>query len=330
MLELRDEGVPLGQMAALFRATFHSQALEFELMKRGIAYEYRGGMKFFDRAHVKDALAFLRLMVNKDDEVAWMRALSLQVGVGPATAVRLFERVRSVADHDDVADDLAEGMPSRAAAGWRTFIATYGALLDVRPSPSAMLRVVADSDYKAHLENEYPDWKDRLEDLERLAEFAQSYPDAEAFLADAALNDAIGGGKKTRAFAAPADDGEGKVVLSTIHQAKGLEWDAVFVMHMTQGAFPNKRALLDDGGLEEERRLFYVAVTRARRDLTLTYPLSVGYDSFSFEPKSEFLQELSSGLVDEVRVEESYDDLPTVSLDDDAPRTSFLKDISEY
>ncbi len=336
ILELHDEGTPFHEVAVLFRATFHSQSLEFELMKRGIPYDYRGGMKFFDRAHIKDALSFLRLTVNKDDEVAWMRVLSLQVGIGPATAVRLFERVRAMPTLDDVGDELAAGLPSRAASGWKNFLKTFNDVLDARPSPSALLRTVADSEYKAYLENEYPDYRDRLEDLEQLAGFAEQYPDADAFLADAALRDDIAAAGKNARILTKEDSSEGKVVLSTIHQAKGLEWDAVFVIHMTQGAFPNKRALVEGdagSGLEEERRLFYVAVTRARRDLWLTYPLSVGYGDFSFEPKSEFLQELSPRLVEEVRIEESYEDLPTISYDengDPIERKGLLKNIDEY
>jgi len=333
MLELRDEGVTFNNMAALFRATFHSQALEFELMKRGIPYDYRGGAKFFDRAHIKDAISFLKIMVNKDDEVAWMRVLSLQVGIGPVAAMKLFERVRATSHEDDVGPELVAGLPARITGGWKRFLEVYDALLDARPSPSSMLRAVADSDYKAYLENEYPDYRDRLEDLEQLAGFAESYPDAAAFLADAALRDDIASAGKNARILTNEDDSEGKVVLSTIHQAKGLEWDAVFVIHMTQGAFPNKRALLDDGGIEEERRLFYVACTRARRDLCLSYPLSVGYDAFSFEPKSEFLEEISGGLVEDVRIEESYDDLPTITYDEHGnPRKmpSLLRDVSDY
>ena len=336
ILELQDEGTPFHEIAVLFRATFHSQALEFELMKRGIPYDYRGGMKFFDRAHIKDALSFLRIAVNKDDEVAWMRVLSLQVGIGPATAVRLFERVRALPTLDDVGDEVTLGLPSRAASGWRGFLKTFNDVLDARPSPSALLHAVADSDYKVYLENEYPDYRDRLEDLEQLAGFAEQYPDIESFLADAALRDDITAAGKNARLLAAEETSEGKVVLSTIHQAKGLEWDAVFVIHMTQGAFPNKRALVEGdagSGLEEERRLFYVAVTRARRDLWLTYPLSVGYGDFSFEPKSEFLQELSPRLVEEVRIEESYDDLPTISYDengDPIQRKGLLKNIDEY
>ncbi len=334
--ELHDEGTPYEQIAVLFRATFHSQALEFELMKRGIPYDYRGGMKFFDRAHIKDALAFLRIATNKDDEVAWMRVLSLQVGIGPATAVRLFERVRSRASLDDVSDDVASGLPARASSGWKAFLKTFGDVLDARPAPSNVLRAVADSEYKVYLENEYPDYRDRLEDLEQIAGFAEQYPDIESFLADAALRDDIAAAGKNAHILKSTDTEEGKIVLSTVHQAKGLEWDAVFVIHMTQGAVPNKRALVEGeagSGLEEERRLFYVAVTRARRDLWLTYPLSVGYGDFSFEPKSEFLQELSPRLVEEVRIEESYDDLPTISYDengDPIQRKGLLKDIGEY
>jgi DNA helicase-2/ATP-dependent DNA helicase PcrA len=332
ILELHDEGVGFEQMAALFRATFHSQALEFELMKRGIPYDYRGGMKFFDRAHIKDALSFLKIIVNKDDEAAWMRVLSLQVGIGPATAMRIYQRVRSTTSEEDIGSELVAGLSARVTAGWKSFLDTYGALLDGRPSPSAMLKAVADSEYRAYLENEYTDYRDRLEDIEQLAGFAEQYPDAAAFLADAVLNDSISGGKKAKPFQVE-DNSEGRVVLSTIHQAKGLEWDAVFVIHLTQGGFPNKRALVEPGGLEEERRLFYVAITRARRDLCLSYPMSVGYDTFSFEPKSEFLEELSSNLVEQVRIEESYEDLPTIKIDangDPVKRSGMLKDVEEY
>lgn len=333
MLELHDEGVPFNGMAALFRATFHSQALEFELMKKGIPYDYRGGMKFFDRAHIKDALSFLKIVVNKDDEVAWMRVLSLQVGIGPASAMKIFERVRAVTNEEDIGDELVAGLPARITSGWKRFLESYGELLDARPSPSAMLKAVADSDYQAYLENEYPDYKDRLEDLEQLAGFAEQYPDAATFLSDAALRDDIASAGKNARILAAEETSEGKVVLSTIHQAKGLEWDAVFVIHLTQGAFPNKRALLDEGGIEEERRLFYVACTRARRDLYLSYPISVGYDSFSFEPKSEFLEEISGGLIEDVRIEESYQDLPTITYDENGEpkkRSGLLRDIDEY
>ncbi len=331
ILELRDEGMPLSEMAVLFRATFHSQSLEFELMKRGIPYDYRGGLKFFDRAHVKDALAFLKLMSNKDDVVAWTRVLSLQAGIGGVTASKIYERVKSLPDPASIDASLADGLPFKAASGWSGFMGIWRELR-VEATPAGMLRAVIDSDYARHLEAEYTDYKERLEDLDELASFAEQYEDVAAFLSDAVLNDQLNASKTGKLAA--QDDLEERLVLSTIHQAKGLEWDAVFVIHLTEGQFPNPRAAAEEGGMEEERRLFYVAVTRARRELTLCHPISVGYDSFSMEGKSGFLRELDPRLVEELAIEESYDDLPTIEIDSDGemlrPRRGLLKDISEY
>jgi DNA helicase-2/ATP-dependent DNA helicase PcrA len=328
ILELRDEGLPLKEIAVLFRATFHSQALEFELMKRGIPYDYRGGLKFFDRAHVKDALAFLKIMANKDDAVAWMRVLSLQVGIGGVTAGKLYDRVRTLPSLDEIDERLADGLSAKASAGWAEFLDVFRELCVVRTSPSELLRAVAASDYRAYLENEYPDWRDRLSDVEELADFASTYESLEAFLADLTLENGPVPAARRQAPGTPSADDEDRLVLSTIHQAKGLEWEAVFLIHLSQGDFPNKRAVLDPGsgpgagsGLEEERRLFYVAVTRARRELTFSYPMTAGYGDFSLSAKSEFLEELAPHLVEETRIEEVYDDLPTKDL---------LKDISEY
>ena len=198
-----------------------------------------------------------------------------------------------------------------------------------------MIASVLDSEYVRYLENEYPDYKDRLEDLEQLALFAEQYEELEKFLSETTLNDQLSSGKRglTPQGSDPGDS-EDRLVLSTIHQAKGLEWDAVFVIHMAQGNFPNKRAALEAEGLEEERRLFYVAATRARRELYLSYPLSVGYGDFSYEPKSEFLEELSPHLLEEIRLQESYDDLPTVEIGGDGekakPRKGLLRDVDEY
>jgi DNA helicase-2/ATP-dependent DNA helicase PcrA len=327
ILELRDEGTPLREMAVLFRATHHSQSLEFELMKRDIPYEYRGGKKFFDRAHVKDALAFLKLMQNKDDLVAWTRALSFQIGIGAVTAERLYERVRSVPSLRGVDKSLADGLPERAQKGWEGFLTAWRGLLDADGDPSAMVRSVIGSDYARYLESEYPNYRERLEDLRAMADFAGRYDDLEAFLSDVSLQDDLAGVSRP---GGSSDDEDDRLVLSTIHQAKGLEWDAVFVIHMAQGHFPNRRAVEGEGGVEEERRLFYVAATRARRDLVLSHPMTVGQDAFSFGARSEFLEELDPRLYDETAIEEDYDDLPTVELDGPPRRKGLLKDASEY
>lgn len=314
ILELRDEGMPLKEMAVLFRATFHSQALEFELMKRDIPYEYRGGKKFFDRAHVKDVLAFLKLLVNKSDLVAWGRVLSLQVGIGAVSANKIYRKAQELPDLEDLNEQSMAHLGKRVQKGWSDFMGILRGLLHAERAPSLSVHSILTSDYAKYLESQYPNWRDRLEDLRELSNFAERYKDIESFLSDVSLQDnLLPGAKDTPA----TKDGEDRVILTTIHQAKGLEWDAVFVMHMTQGQFPNRRALNERDGIEEERRLFYVAVTRARRDLFLCHPVAVGYTGMDFASKSEFLEELSGHLVDDVAIEEDYTSLPSVDLSDD-------------
>ncbi|MFA6406399.1 MAG: 3'-5' exonuclease, partial [Patescibacteria group bacterium] len=174
--------------------------------------------------------------------------------------------------------------------------------------PGQIIRALSSSDmYRRYLESEYPDWKERVEDLEQLASFADVYPDVSSFLADSVLEGA--------GFVAPAgqiqnskfkiQDNE-RMVLSTIHQAKGLEWDTVFVIHLTNLGFPNPRALEEEAEIEEERRLFYVAVTRARNRLFLSYPQTAGYDAMTFCRPSMFIEELSPRLFEKTSIASEF------------------------
>lgn len=337
ILELREEGTKLDEVAVLFRAAFHSQALEFELMKRDIPYEYRGGMKFFERAHVKDAISFLRVKLNPRDEMAWMRILGLQTGIGLATAQKLIVQIQHV-------ESLAElfavplKLSARAATGWSILLKTIKKLA-FESQPADLIRSVIAGDYRDYLEAEYPDFMDRLEDIEQFALFAEGYTDLQTFLDEVSL---------TGDYGAVREEGirdEEKIVLSTIHQAKGLEWDVVFVMHLVDDKFPNLRALEEDGGIEEERRLFYVATTRARKRLFYTYPITSGYDTLAISQPSTFLQELPKELFETVKLksafgyqpQRSYDDEPTIVLNDMGERVdpgqiaklSFLRDIED-
>ncbi len=291
ILTLRSEGVALANMAVLFRASSHSQALEFELMKRDVPFEYRGGLKFFERAHVKDVLSYMRLQVNGKDEPAWLRVLNMQTGIGAATASVILEQVResAVKDLQPLTTELI--IPPRGQSGWLSAQSILIAMGDSKPGQ--MVRAVANSEnYKNHLEAEYPDWRDRLEDLEQLAVFADAYPDTPSFLADVTLDDASFRREKG------SGNNDERLVLSTIHQAKGLEWDTVFILHLTNTGFPSPRALEEDGAIEEERRLFYVAATRARNKLFLSYPQVMGYDTMSFCRPSMFLEELPGYLLE--------------------------------
>ncbi|MBI4138786.1 ATP-dependent helicase [Candidatus Uhrbacteria bacterium] len=301
ILKLRSEGAALRGMAVLFRSSAHSHLLEMELVKRDIPYDYRGGVRFFGRAHIKDTLACLRIIQNVKDEPAWLRLLNLQQGIGPATASRLIAQARTAEALDDVMEDgFVAGVSERCREGWQSCLATLRAAR-AENGPAKMVRAIAGSAYAAYLEHEYPDWRDRLDDLEQLAMFAEGYQDADAFLGEVALfDDAVG---RAAAGGAPTDE---KMVLSTVHQAKGLEWDTVFIMHLMDGCFPSRYAEDDESQMEEERRLFYVAVTRARRRLYLTYSATRAGDGLSFMPPSLFVQELPPHLMERMEIREGF------------------------
>ena len=301
ILLLRSEGVALANIAVLFRSSAHSQSLEFELMKRDIPYEYRGGQKFFERAHIKDVVAFLRAYQNPKDEIAWMRVLSLQPGIGATTATSLTKQLVHMASFNLIfSPEIMMVVSARAAGGWQQFIKIAVQMMEGETTPSVMIRAIASSPYQDHLEQEYPNWRERMEDLEQLSVFAENYSAVAGFLADIALYDDVLGGRKGK----QASMDEERMILSTVHQAKGLEWDTVFVIHLAETCFPSRRALEERGGMEEERRLFYVAVTRARKRLFLTYPVTAGFDMLMLQQPSTFIEEISPRLFDRVELRE--------------------------
>lgn len=321
MLELRDDGIPLNKMAVLFRAAHQSQTLEFELTKRDIPYDYRGGVRFFERAHIKDVLAFLKVLDNPADEVAWHRILHLQVGIGAQTAAGVVAQLKGMPDLPKVLPFITLEIPKRAEVGWQRLQRTFKQLLrDQTPkgSPAPLVTSVMQGDYRDYLMNQYPNFDERLEDLEQLSVFAQPYRSLSGFLAEVSLQESFA---VQGASAEPADDEA--VVLSTVHQAKGLEWEVVFVMHLIEPGFPNPRALAETRGLEEERRLFYVAITRAMTRLFLTYPVGADYHTMSlrmYEP-SRFLREVREELLesyelnDDDAVERQQDDEEVIQVD---------------
>ncbi len=336
ILELREEGVPFTEIAVLFRAAFHSQALEFELMKRDIPYEYRGGLKFFERAHVKDVVSHLRIKLNPKDEIAWMRILGLQTGIGLVTAQKIAKQLQVFGSLDEILQAELK-IPKRGQVGWSSLLRTLRKMA-AEEQPADLIRSVTAGDYRDYLEAEYPDFMDRLEDLEQFSLFAEGYKNLKTFLDEVSLSADYGAVREQGAVYE-----EEKMVLSTIHQAKGLEWDAVFVINLAEGKFPNARALEEDGGLEEERRLFYVATTRARKQLHCSYPITGGYDTLMISQPSLFLQELPDELFEQVRLKRSApvrsgwdSDEPTIVLDEmgerkdvDVSGLSFLRDIND-
>ena len=348
ILERCDEGVALPDMAVLFRAAHHSQALEVELTKRGIPYDYRGGVRFFERAHVKDVLAYLRLINNIEDAVAWSRVLNMQVGIGPAGAELIKETLKHKNTENtentttlplislEILKSLGEQLPARGQVGWNDFLQVWEEMMKVEEkTPSELIRAVIESKYQEYLEAEYPDYRERREDLEQLAALAEREKDPSAgpgqvlnqFLANASLQES---------YSARQAGEKGRLILSTIHQAKGLEWEAVFLVNLASGNFPNERSLRDRDGLEEERRLFYVAITRAKKQLYFSYPLTASFGGLVQGP-SMFIEEIGRELLDHHQAVQGG----TVWLDTDAktdeityeaidqPVRSFLKDLDE-
>jgi DNA helicase II / ATP-dependent DNA helicase PcrA len=331
ILELRDEDVPLENMAVLFRAAYHSQALEMELAKRDIPYEYRGGVRFFERSHIKDVLAYLRVVNNREDTIAWSRILNMQVGIGPVAAERLMKTIQQ--ENIKTLSDLEVGVPARAQVGWNDFLQVWSCIeKEVEKSPAQLIRAVTESKYQEYLESEYPDYRERLQDLEQLALFAEKQPDLNRFLAEASLHESFAA---AQAKAEGAKDEDEKIVLSTIHQAKGLEWDAVFLINVSAGQFPSERSMRELKGIEEERRLFYVAITRAKKHLYFTYPLVGSFDSLLQGP-SMFIEEVDRDLLDHHSLGGSTvftdpsDGLDSVTyVPEDGNVTNFLKSLDE-
>jgi DNA helicase-2/ATP-dependent DNA helicase PcrA len=292
ILELREEGVPLDEVAVLFRSSFHSFDLEIELSRKGLPFIKRGGVKFIETAHVKDLLAHVRVVANPLDTVSWHRVLLLVEGVGPKKAQDLLAAIVK----SERPFDALRGVSGRSGQGLKNLANTLESLAgsDDR-QPAEQVNQIYEY-YLPILKEQYDDYPKRTRDLDHLHTIAENYAGVDEFLADLALEPPDGSAVDVEA---PDRDDE-RLVLSTIHSAKGLEWQCVFVIWVVDGRFPSAYSFLTDDELEEERRLFYVAVTRAKRHLFLTYPINV-YDKTSgmlLSKPSRFLDHVSSDLLD--------------------------------
>jgi len=305
VLELRQEGVPLDQVAVLYRSHWQSLELQIELVRRDIPYVVRSGVRFFEQAHIKDVLAYLRIATNPRDELAWKRVLRLIPHIGVQTANRIWEQLSEAENPLELAREPNFVPSRRAASAWRDFAGLLWRLSGPGSDhmPSTMIDTVVACGYEEHLGNEYENADLRAEDLRQLALYATSFESTESFLSDLALIN-------TERFSPPgataaedvvrgADEDE-KLELSSIHQAKGLEWRAVFLIWTSDGKFPSSRSLYDPQAEEEERRLFYVATTRARDELYCCYPLvQIGQGRRVIVQKpSRFITEVARNLFD--------------------------------
>lgn len=306
ILELRDNGTSLEEMAIMYRSHYHSIELQLELSRRGIPYRVQSGVRFFEQAHIKDVVSYLRVIVNPRDELAWKRILKMIPGVGRATAARIYEAIvtrdtslegrgdaetqgrgdagveiiKLLSGSSNATSDIAASPRLRVptSPSWREFVGLLELLVspEYRGQPAKQIALILERGYEQYLLENYENADSRAEDIRGLALYAQRYDSTETFLSELALlsterfaeaqpltgEDVISGG-----------DEDELLTLTSVHQAKGLEWKAVFIIWAAEGKFPSPRSLREIDSEEEERRLWYVALTRAKDELYITYPL---------------------------------------------------------
>lgn len=270
--ELSRSGVPFNEIAVLYRAHYHSMEVQMEFVRRNIPFEIRSGIRFFEQAHIKDVTAYMRVLVNGHDEMAWRRILMMCPRIGKATFEKIW-RLLSNQEHPAeafLATDFPGKIPKSVQTGFGQCRQTMLVLLSIdfaERTPENIVHVLLNQGgYRTYLQNIYSDASAREEDLIQLGHFASKFDHMDDFLNELALLTHMS--KEEEIDEREAD----KVVLSTIHQAKGLEWSYVFLIWCADGMIPLARAVRDPGGEEEERRLFYVALTRAKDQLYLSYP----------------------------------------------------------
>ena len=303
ILELAESDIDLVRQAVLFRASHHSLQLEVALNNADIPFQKFGGLKFSEAAHVKDVVAFLRLGENPTDGIAGARILTLLPGIGPAKAQTLLAMVAEADGEMTVWQNAA--VPKAAADHWPLLVAVMRKLRDPGDlSVSDQLSLIRRF-YTPLLKIKYDNPPQRLADLDQIEGLASRYTDRVAFLSDLALDP-----PQASTDVGNPTKNDDVLTLSTVHSAKGLEWDAVFVMHASDGCFPSDRATGSDAEIEEERRLMYVALTRAKTYLTVSFPRSFyrpgNAANFGLLAKpSRFLQDDVAGLLDSSESEEA-------------------------
>jgi DNA helicase-2/ATP-dependent DNA helicase PcrA len=312
ILELRDEGVELEEMAVLYRAHHQSLELQMELTSRGIPFQITSGLRFFEQAHIKDIAAFLRFVVNRRDEVSFKRMVMLLPGIGAKGADKMWRAwlKSGLADKEEVPEEFSPVLgelpvPKKAAKHWEQLAATLDEMVlggdYVRPSE--MIFSVLEGVYDEFMRGAFENYENRRADIEQLMSYGEGFDDILEFLAQLSLMSAVDGDPSGRR----AEPDPEHVTLSSVHQAKGLEWNVVFLIWLTDGMFPNGRVLEaeDEDMLEEERRLFYVAITRAKDELYMIYP-QINPKSYSGEViqrPSRFLDDCPAELIEEWRVD---------------------------
>ncbi|HEX4121234.1 MAG TPA: UvrD-helicase domain-containing protein [Verrucomicrobiae bacterium] len=300
ILELREEGRDLDKMAVLYRSHFHALELQLELTRHNIPFSITSGIRFFEQAHIKDVAAYVKFINNPRDELALKRIVRLLEGVGAKTADRIWNAFKAAPGPPLAValQKISSVIPKKTTVAWAQLTATISQLEapEIRSKPGNAIRLVLDAGYEEYLQEKYPNYTSRLEDVQQLAGFSRQFESVEEFLTQLALQTTVDGEESE---AGEKDDEE--IRLSTIHQAKGLEFDVVFIIMLCDGLFPSSRSLDNLENEEEERRLFYVAITRARDELHLSYPMirTMGAGGEAMQRPSRFLSEIPKELLDE-------------------------------
>jgi DNA helicase II / ATP-dependent DNA helicase PcrA len=329
ILELREAGVPLNEIAVLIRSGWHSNALEVELKARNIPFVKHGGFKFMETAHIKDVVSFFRVIFNRTDTISWQRILLMLDGVGPQGASNLIKEIIN-----------NNGALNFGKYKSKAYFKPLTKIVDIIYNSSA--EGIAPSEliskilkvYQPLFKNKYDDYHKREQDLESLKVIAEKYTEMAEFLSDMTLDPPDG----SQLGSEPENEDEEKMVISTIHSAKGLEWHTVFLISAVDGYLPSFQSLNDQAQIEEERRLLYVALTRAREKLFIIKPNLDNsasnyyrYQGMQFSKISRFLSESNIidnfadkwAIVDErpkkprysstfSYLDDSYDDMPSV------------------
>lgn len=296
IIELNAEGISLGNIAVLFRSRFQALELEMELLKRNIPYLIRGGLRFFEQSHIKDVFSYLKVILNTKDELSFKRAICLHRGVGRSFAYKIWGNLISGMKNEDIEKKL----PKRQRQGFKEFSSIIKAL-NKTESPKEALEKILET-YKDYCYLSFDNPEDRLLDLEELIKMATDYSSVKHFLLDLSSFEEFKGETLLK-----NQDIKEFLTLSTIHQAKGLEWETVFLIGFCEYDFPHPKSFSTKEALEEERRLFYVATTRTKTNLYISYP-QTKYSSRNgivISRPSMFLYELPKEIYEELTIEEN-------------------------
>jgi len=293
ILEHYEQGIPLHRQAVLFRASSHSSSLELALTRKNIPFHKYGGLRFLETAHIKDLISMLRIMENPRDEIAWFRVLQLLKGVGPVTAASVFEHIRNNGFNlTTLTDYRAPVAARRDIKELSLLVKELAAMGD--GSPGVQIERIRKF-YEPLLWENYENAEPRENDIEYLGLLASGYESREQFLSDLVLDPPLSTGD----WAGPPTNDEDWLVLSTIHSAKGLEWDVVYLINAADGCLPSDMATGSDQEIEEELRLTYVAMTRARDFLYVLWPQRYYLRPFGLSDRHNYAQ-CSRFFTDEV------------------------------